>query len=341
VLGHIDFVPSNTESPMRILSLPALLILPLVGCDDGSSSPSSSSCDDSALTEPLAAMQVEIDSLQAEVAALSAVDLTDLTSRIDQNTSDIAVLDGRVAATEGAADAAAASIAASDARVATIEDDFLTSADLDGLAAESWVTAQGYITTSALSGYASAASVDTIDARVDALESVDTSAMEDLLSYVDVDTSADTVKFVGANVDVQSGYGATGDTSSGLGNLIVGYDEDSSDTKTGAHNLVVGIYHTYTGVGAIMGGYGNEVSGNYSVVFGQYNIVSGVYAGVTGGYSNTASGSYASISAGRNSEASGYFAAVSGGGYNDASGSYSTITGGYNNDTSTTWDVSP
>ena len=49
------------------------------------------------------------------------------------------------------------------------------------------------------------------------------------------------------NVHVQSGEGATWGTGSyssgtvnGLGNLIVGYNEDSGNTKTGSHNVVIG-----------------------------------------------------------------------------------------------------
>ncbi|MCP4809522.1 MAG: hypothetical protein GY913_07505 [Proteobacteria bacterium] len=46
---------------------------------------------------------------------------------------------------------------------------------------------------------------------------------------------------------MQSGSGDTDDSAglTGLGNLVIGYDEDGgSDTKTGSHNLVIGMEHT-------------------------------------------------------------------------------------------------
>jgi len=45
-----------------------------------------------------------------------------------------------------------------------------------------------------------------------------------------------------------SGSGATEGMINGLGNLIVGYNEDvgSNATRTGSHNLVVGIEHSYS-----------------------------------------------------------------------------------------------
>ena len=50
----------------------------------------------------------------------------------------------------------------------------------------------------------------------------------------------------GANVQIVDGTGDTGGTPNGLGNLIVGYNASSGDTRTGSHNLVVGDLHTYT-----------------------------------------------------------------------------------------------
>jgi len=92
-----------------------------------------------------------------------------------------------------------------------------------------------------------------------------------------VDTASDRVVFSGANVYVQSGSGSTNDGCSltGLGNLIVGYDGSSGDTKSGSHNLVVGTDHSYTSYAG--------------AVFGFDNTISAAYATVTGGYSNTTS----------------------------------------------------
>jgi len=115
------------------------------------------------------------------------------------------------------------------------------------------------------------------------------------------------VIFEGANVHVRSGSGATDDggTLTGLGNLVVGYDEAPriprlpSPNRSGSHNLIVGSGHEYTSSGGL--------------VAGSENAVSGVGASVTGGIFNAASGDAASVSGGFNNEASDDDASVSGG----------------------------
>ena len=59
-----------------------------------------------------------------------------------------------------------------------------------------------------------------------------------LQQYISI--SEETVLISGANLQVVSGEGATDATVNGLGNIIVGYDENTSDDKSGSHNLVVG-----------------------------------------------------------------------------------------------------
>src|SRR5262245_1952256 len=64
----------------------------------------------------------------------------------------------------------------------------------------------------------------------------------------------------GANVHIRSGSGATDDggTPTGLGNLIVGYNEViflvGTGDRNGAHNLVVGPEHRYTSTGGFVAG---------------------------------------------------------------------------------------
>jgi hypothetical protein len=72
--------------------------------------------------------------------------------------------------------------------------------------------------------------------------------------------------FEGANVHVRSGVGATSDNNnlSGLGNVVVGYNEDDvsgvSYIRTGSHNLIVGIRHSYSGFGGLVAGVSNTIS---------------------------------------------------------------------------------
>lgn len=99
--------------------------------------------------------------------------------------------------------------------------------------------------------------------------------LSDLMLFLSVDTSAQEVTLEGVNLHIQSGSGDTDADVNGLGNLIVGYDGSSGDTKSGSHNLVVGTDHSYTSYAG--------------AVFGFDNTISAAYATVTGGYSNTTS----------------------------------------------------
>ena len=96
----------------------------------------------------------------------------------------------------------------------------------------------------------------------------------------------------GANLHVRSGSGSTDDgcaaaedfrcdSLTGLGNLIVGYNERwlNQRNRPGSHNVVVGPYHAYASFGGLVAGRANEVLG--------------VHASVVGGSGNVASVSYA------------------------------------------------
>ena len=140
------------------------------------------------------------------------------------------------------------------------------------------------------------------------------------------------VFFDGCNVHVRSGLGASDEPSNGLGNLIVGYDEGSADNKTGSHNLIVGMGHSYTSRGSLVAGEDNTTSGDFSSVLGgQGNAATGRRSSVLGGQGNTAGGDESSVSGGAENEAPGYQASVSGGTNNTASGDYSSVSGGLQN----------
>jgi hypothetical protein len=78
------------------------------------------------------------------------------------------------------------------------------------------------------------------------------------------------VIFHDANVHVQSGSGTTDEAGAltGLGNLIVGYNELQGGGRDGSHNLVVGPFHTYTSTGGVVFGRSNWVLGQYATVLG-------------------------------------------------------------------------
>ncbi len=154
------------------------------------------------------------------------------------------------------------------------------------------------------------------------------------------------LNFDGMNVRIRNGLGATnGDPANpnspfsagaqvnGLGNLIVGYDEDSRispSNKTGSHNVVIGNGHNYSSFGGLVAGDVNEISGPYSTVSGgAANVASGHSASVSGGGRNTASGEGASVSGGLFNSARDSQSSVSGGAENIADGDSSSVSGGF------------
>ena len=151
----------------------------------------------------------------------------------------------------------------------------------------------------------------------------------------------------GCNLHVQDGTGSSdGYTTetNGLGDLIVGYNEDhpyGGDVpaleKTGSHNLIVGPYHTYTNYSGLVTGSDNTITGfGAAVTGGQYNVASGPGSSVSGGALNTASEDWSSVSGGSGNEASGVGSSVSGGWDNTASGDVSSVSGGWHNTASGT-----
>ena len=123
------------------------------------------------------------------------------------------------------------------------------------------------------------------------------------------------IVFSGANVHIVDGTGSTNDwgsTLTGLGNLVVGYDEDATDTS-GSHNIVCGFANDFNNYGGLVAGYDNSVGGACAIVGDQSNAALGDYSSVTGGYGNAASGACSS---------------VTGGGYNAADGAWSSVSGG-------------
>jgi hypothetical protein len=104
------------------------------------------------------------------------------------------------------------------------------------------------------------------------------------------------VVITGANLRIVNGLGST-DTTNGLGNLIVGYNESripdglGPDNRMGSHNVVVGKRNNFSSVGGLVVGDLHEISGLFaSVSGGQFNTASGLFASVSGGSSNIASG---------------------------------------------------
>ncbi len=156
-------------------------------------------------------------------------------------------------------------------------------------------------------------------------------ALEYKLQYIT--GGVNEVVIAGANLRIVNGLENT-DTTNGLGNLIVGYNElrnnpNSPDVRTGSHNLVVGKTNNFSSFGGLVAGIENEISGSFAAVSGGYlNTASAYHAWVGGGESNIANEDASSVSGGFENTASGTFAAVSGGSRNTAISSWSAVSGG-------------
>jgi hypothetical protein len=159
--------------------------------------------------------------------------------------------------------------------------------------------------------------------------------LEKKLTAMTFDDAANEVVITGANLRIVNGLGTT-NTTNGLGNLIVGYNEergDGTDNRTGSHNVVVGREHNFSSFGGLVVGVHNEISGEFaSVSGGAGNTASGGASSVSGGNSNTSSGGDSSVSGGSINTASGPRAVWVGGGIgNTASGESASVCAGNSN----------
>jgi hypothetical protein len=197
--------------------------------------------------------------------------------------------------------------------------------------------------------------VHTLQDQVSALQASNTALQRELAAvqsnkalllgpFVNVDPNPENgvigpnITFKGANLHIVSGLGATDDNGhrSGLGNLILGYDELNFlevPDRGGSHNLVIGRFHKFTSAawgGLVVGERNTIQNSEASVSGGAGNIARGFASNVSGGQLNTASDFFASVSGGLSNKASGFCASVSGGNDNTASG-ISSVSGGQSN----------
>ena len=164
-----------------------------------------------------------------------------------------------------------------------------------------------------------------------------------LSNYVTVDEAESAIIFSGINVHIRSGSGTSTDDEEllGLGNLIIGYNEDSGDDdRSGSHNLVVGGYHSYSSYGGLVTGLGNAITAPHAVsIGGRDNLAAGSGSAVLGGFDNNAEVSGAVVIGGQQNTGKGYYATIVGGYLNETSGSHSVITGGSLNLSSGSYSV--
>lgn len=184
---------------------------------------------------------------------------------------------------------------------------------------------------------------------VSAFPGIDLALLDRLtLEIAPAPLGVDHVLVTAVNLQVVDGSGDTYGTSTGRGNVIIGYDEGLPVDKGGSHNVVIGPDHRYANavgglvagrdntianVGAVViGGDTNQAFGRFStIVAGEGNVASGDWSAVAGGRDNIASGPFAVVAGGSANTASGQNAGVFGGRYNVASGPVATVCGGADN----------
>jgi hypothetical protein len=155
-----------------------------------------------------------------------------------------------------------------------------------------------------------------------------------------------TVHIDGCNLQITNGAGTT-ETANGLGNVIVGYNEDNplGDPwdpeplpRGGSHNVVVGARHSFTSWGGIASGDYNFITAPFaSAVGGWGNFATAPYSSISGGSGNRATGEYSSVSGGKDSTAGGNYSSISGGESNTTAGLGASICGGEGNSASANW----
>jgi hypothetical protein len=145
------------------------------------------------------------------------------------------------------------------------------------------------------------------------------------------DVNGPNIVFQGCNLQIKSPTSEIDD--SGLGNLIVGWDDlppsPSEGLRAGSNNLVCGSENSFPSHGGFVAGYVNTISGFWaSVSGGSANTAGNSCASVSGGLSNAVSSEYGSVGGGDENTASGMYATVSGGEGNTAAASHTTVSGG-------------
>jgi hypothetical protein len=143
--------------------------------------------------------------------------------------------------------------------------------------------------------------------------------------------------FTGANIHIRSGDPDPINGPNGVGNLVVGYNNDhevilQEGDRIASHVVVIGNEHRYTSITGLVSGYWNTISGGGATVTGgQQNRAEGRNSSVSGGAENVAEGRNTSVSGGWYNKAEGRNSSVNGGNLNQATGDHSSVAGGREN----------
>ena len=151
------------------------------------------------------------------------------------------------------------------------------------------------------------------------------------------------IESCGVNVYIRDGSGSTltpkDKDETGLGNLIIGYNElpsTQNPLRTATHSIIVGNKHEYLTTASIILGIQNKIQEtSLSLINGHKNIeIDGVLLTILGGFNHIASQlPYSVILGGEQNTSTGRACVIAGGYLNHCKGKNSSIIGGLNNTT--------
>lgn len=172
--------------------------------------------------------------------------------------------------------------------------------------------------------------IEVLESSLERLLSAGVGRLNDYLSFHD-ESGCATVRLTGINLQIVNGEGNTQSTNC-KGNLILGYNEPGSEVavdRSGSHNLIIGMRHNYSSFGAIVGGVGNNVTGEYGVILnGSECYISADHVTMCGGFDHKGNGSHSTLIGGFDNGGAGHRALFLDGTNNRAEHSQTIFIGG-------------
>ncbi len=257
-----------------VVSMVLVCLFAFSGCEEGLTSNDGSDPEESGFS--FSDMYEKIDTLQEKVERLTREN-NEQKEIINKLSTEIGILGGDQASS-------ANSLSSKITNLESIVNSLVSTVGNDSSGLVSYFAAlQGTVNshTTAINSHSN--SISNLNIGVSTLNTTLTGVSR----LIDPNTGKTTIRFSGVNVQIVNGTNTTSGDVNGLGNLIVGYNEERTDwnatnNRSGSHNLIVGSMNNYTSCGGFIAGYNNTIGymngvrgGNYSLAIGISNIVSG------------------------------------------------------------------
>ena len=261
-----------------------------------------------ALTQRLAALEQDNQDLESRLSSLESVGVQNLESRVAANETAVSDHESRLTTAEGTISNHSSQITSLQGSVSNNSSAINTNSSNISTNSSNISSLQSSVSTNTSDISSNASSISSNTGAISTLQTSvgnntsDISSLQTKTASMSATTinGQSAVTFDGVNVHVRNGTGSTDGTVNGTGNLIVGYDEsNSSTTKNGSHNIVLGERNSYTSYSGFVGGEDNTISaGGASVFTGTEGIADGANSAVIGGRLNETTSSTAVVVAG-------------------------------------------